>query len=121
MLVITFFRLSVFNRLVVFAPEDTLVLESLFLLGHVFKCNFPIIFVFKFYGTILTFGTKLFKQIVVRVIEEPVLKFTKVTTSLLQLNIGAFFLLRVKIFINFALVHLAHIARQDVSGQVAET
>jgi len=118
-LVITLLRLSILDRLIVFAPEDTLVFESLFLLGHVFKRNFTIIFVLKFDGAIFTFSTKLFKQVFVCVVEEPVLEFTKVTPSLLQLNVGSFFLLRVKILINFALVHLAHVARQDVRGQAA--
>jgi len=116
MLVLCFPRFSVLDRFIVFAPKHTLVLESHFLYGHAFKRYSSIIWVFKFNTAFLSLAAKLFEQVFVRIIIEPVLKFAKVTTSFLQLNVSALFLMRIKIFIDFALVHLTNVAGQNVLG-----
>jgi len=118
MLVLCFPRFSVLDRFIVFAPKHTLVLESHFLYGHVFKWYSSLIWVFEFDAAFLSLAAKLFQQVFVRIIIEPVLKFAKVTTSLLQLYVSALFLVRIKILIDFALGHLADVAGQDVLGQV---
>lgn len=121
MLILCFPGFTVLHRLIVFAPKNTLVLQSYFLCGHVIKRCSSFIWVLKFDAAFFSCLSKFFEQVFVRIIKEPVLKFTKVTTSLLQLNVSPLFLMRIEILIDFALVHLAYVARQDVLGQVSKT
>jgi len=120
-LILCFPGFTVLHRLIVFAPKNSLVLQSYFLSGHVIKRCSSFIWVLKFDAAFFSCLSKFFEQVFVRIIQEPVLKFTKVTTSLLQFNVSSLFLMRIEILIDFALVHLAYVARQDVLGQVSKT